>query len=305
MIVVGVDGSECSKDALQLAAAEAALHHSALTFVCVWHVPEGRYAGVWAFDVAEGYEAAARELVAEAVADVARLQPGLACASRVVQGQPAAMLAEAARDGEVLVVGSRGLGGFRSLLLGSVSDQVAHQAPCPVLIVRSGERPSSAKLERGTILVGVDGSAESKAALRFALREAALRRATLEVVCAWQAAERTVFAPGLTAFYREDDSAREVEETDAHRNWAHGTIESMLADLEAETHDVRVERRPCEGEPISVLVDESGRADLLVVGSRGRGGFASRLLGSVSRECAHHARCPVVIVRTPQEPSQH
>ncbi len=299
LIVVGIDGSESSKDALRLAAAEAALHDAKLRVVCAWHIPEGLYAGGWApgIDVASGFEEAARDIASEAVSDLARLQPGLDRESHLVRGHAAAALVEESRGADLLVVGSRGLGGFRSLLLGSVSDQVAHHASCPVLIARSSGRPVSSDLHRGVIVVGVDGSTESRAALRFALEEAALRQATLKVVCASESVEPTVFGPSLTPLSGNVESARAVEEMQTRRNWAQGTVERMLGELESEAQGVRVERRPCEGEPISVLVDESEHSDLLVVGSRGRGGFASTLLGSVSRECAHHARCPVVIVR--------
>jgi nucleotide-binding universal stress UspA family protein len=298
VIVVGIDGSENSKDALRLAAAEAALHGAKLRVVCSWHLPESLYMGGWApgIDVTSGFEEAARDIAAEALVDLARLQPGLDTESDVVRGHAAAALVEESRDSDLLVVGSRGLGGFRSLLLGSVSDQVAHHASCPVMIVRSSGRPGSADLHGGVIVVGVDGSPGSEAALRFALEEARLRQATLRVVCAWESAGPSVLGPGLTPGSGEAESAREVEATREHRSRAQGTVERMVGELQREAQGVRLERRSCEGEPISVLVDESERSDLLVVGSRGRGGFASTLLGSVSRECAHHAGCPVVIV---------
>jgi nucleotide-binding universal stress UspA family protein len=299
LIVVGVDGSDCSKDALRLAAGEAVLHGASLRVVCAWHIPEGLYAGGWApgIDVSAGFEEAAGEIAAEAASDLATLQPGLDHEARVVWGHAAATLVAESRDAGMLVVGSRGLGGFRSLLLGSVSDQVAHHASCPVLIVRPGGRPLH-DLHGGAITVGVDGSRESRAALRVALEEAALRQARLAVVCASEWEELSVVGPGLTPLPEGAEPARRAMR--AHRDWARGTIERMLGEFEHEAEGVRIDRRPCEGDPISVLVDESAHSDLLVVGSRGRGAFASRLLGSVSGECAHHARCPVMIVRTAQ-----
>ncbi len=299
MIVVGVDGSECSMEAVALAASEAALRRSKLWVVCAWHVPVWLYAGVWAppVDVITGFQEAAGEIADQALVEARRLQPELESEQRLVEGQAADVLAQESKRAELLVVGCRGLGGFESLLLGSTSDQVAHHASCPVLIVRAGEHGMSTHSHYGRIIVGVDGSASSRQALGFALHEAELRQASLEVICAWQAADEAIFDPSLASSQSAPNGERELEGTRIRRNWAHATLEHMLDEAQSKIGATGVDWRACQGEPISVLVDESHRADLLVVGSRGRGGFASRLLGSVSRECAHHARCPVVIVR--------
>lgn len=142
----------------------------------------------------------------------------------------------------------------------------------------------------GVIVVGVDHSPGARAALNFALEEARLRQAALRVVHAWQfgyigATGMEGLLPAVGGELRDFRDAAEV------------ALDATLEDAHAEKGDVKIERRVVEGAPAAVLVEESRDADLLVVGSRGLGGFAQLLLGSVSQQCAHYAECPVVIVR--------
>jgi nucleotide-binding universal stress UspA family protein len=140
------------------------------------------------------------------------------------------------------------------------------------------------------IVVGVDQSEGAKEALRFALEEARLRHATLRVVHVWQYG--TVGAAGLESFYPAVGAdLSEVREA------AEQLLEQTLREALPDTDSVEVEQRVVEGRPAGVLVNESRDADLLVVGSRGHGGFTELLLGSVSQQVSHHAACPVVIVR--------
>jgi nucleotide-binding universal stress UspA family protein len=148
------------------------------------------------------------------------------------------------------------------------------------------------------IVVGVDHSAGAKAALRFALEEARLRRATLRPVHAWELGY--VGLAGLGAAYTARALGPDLSEL---RDAAETTLDATLVEAIPDAGDVEIERRVVEGAPAAVLVTESRTADLLVVGSRGHGGFAQLLLGSVSQQCAHHAECPVVIVRAPSEPA--
>ena len=138
------------------------------------------------------------------------------------------------------------------------------------------------------VVVGVDESDEAKAALRFALEEASLRGATLRIVHTWTlptAPEGFGIAAPPSADYVQD----------LHTE-AEGLVDRLLAELPAGDRPP-IEQTVVRGSPASVLIEASQDADVLVVGSRGRGGFAGLLLGSVSQQCAHHARCPVVIVR--------
>jgi len=140
------------------------------------------------------------------------------------------------------------------------------------------------------IVVGVDDSAGAKAALRFALEEARLRGATLRIVHAWQFGY--IGAPGYEGSLPA--LGAEVKEL---REGATVALDEILAQTCTDEDGIVIERRVDQGAPAAVLVDESRTAELLVVGSRGRGGFAQLLLGSVSQQCAQHASCPVVIVR--------
>jgi nucleotide-binding universal stress UspA family protein len=133
-----------------------------------------------------------------------------------------------------------------------------------------------------TIVVGVDQSTEAKAALRFALQEAQFRGARLLAVHA------------IDPFSTYPSLAVDVS---AVHGAAAQLLEDATSDVNGEGDGVKIERRVVEGAPGAVLVEESREADLLVVGSRGHGGFVGLLLGSVSQQCAHHAKCPVVIVR--------
>ncbi len=291
-IVVGIDGSESSWHALELAAAEAALRGAWLTLVSVWDVGVFDYVGHDTFEETRRAE----DMLAEALAQVHRQQPEVLTEARAPRGRPTEELLRAAADADLLVVGSRGLGGFRGLLLGSVSDQVAHHAPCPVMIARAGGRPIRSDLHGGLVVVGVDGSAGAGYALRFALAEAALRRAALRVVCAWTPLD-TFLGPGMATLPGQIEPPRESSEARMRAGRARATIPTALQEQTDDLSQVRVEKRALEGDAISALLDESKRADLIVVGSRGHGTFAGTLLGSVSRGCAHHARCPVAIVR--------
>jgi nucleotide-binding universal stress UspA family protein len=143
----------------------------------------------------------------------------------------------------------------------------------------------------GVIIVGVDHSAGAEEALRFAFEEAQLRRSTLRAVHAWQFGY--IGAPSL-----EGSVPVLGAELDEHRSAAGAVLDAMVREAIPDAGDVEIERRVIEGAAAAVLVEESRGADLLVVGSRGHGGFAQLLLGSVSQQCAHHAECPVVIVRT-------
>lgn len=142
----------------------------------------------------------------------------------------------------------------------------------------------------GVIVVGIDHSAGAKAALRFALEEAALRQATLRVVHAWQFGY--IGATGLEGWLPAVGG-----ELQDFRRGAEAGLEQTLKEVGADTDGLTIERRVEQGPAAAVLIDESQDADLLIVGSRGHGGFAQLLLGSVSQQCAQHAFCPVVIVR--------
>jgi nucleotide-binding universal stress UspA family protein len=149
MIVVGVDGSKCSHSALRFALNEARVRKAKLRIVVAWHVPLAAYGAGWAPPpptLAEDSKTAAEDVLAGALQEVKEEAGGVEIESVVREGQPANVLVEESAGAELLVIGSRGRGGFRELLLGSVSQQCAHHARCPVTIVRAGcECPPPAK----------------------------------------------------------------------------------------------------------------------------------------------------------------
>jgi nucleotide-binding universal stress UspA family protein len=141
-----------------------------------------------------------------------------------------------------------------------------------------------------TIVVGIDGSSGSAAALRFALEEARIRGAELKAVSAWHIPP-AIYGSGW---------APPSPDVDEFRKLAESTLSTSIEDAGAAESGVTVTPILREGHPVDVLVAESGRADLLVVGSRGIGGFKGLLLGSVSQQCAQHSKCPVIVVPHPE-----
>lgn len=157
-IVVGVDGSECADTALEVAAREAELRGANLRIVSAWEVPPQTFAGGFALgdqSIMDGFRANAEAIVKDAVAAAGRLHASVKCEGATREGQPAEVLLDEARGASLIVVGNRGRGGFTSLLLGSVSQQVVHHAPCPVLVIRT---PNSQRL-------GVQKARQSRAYL--------------------------------------------------------------------------------------------------------------------------------------------
>jgi len=295
-IVVGVDGSEHGAVALRWAARAASLRDGQVVAVLAWDLFNQRHAdGSTRFDPEydQGHADAAllaaveAALGSDAAASVER---------RPVCDVPARGLLEAAAGADLLVVGARGLGGFRGLLLGSVSQQVLHHAEVPVAVVRmSGAAEVSAPAVAGTdadggpehIVVGVDGSDASRAALRWALSEGALRHAVVEALHVWEVP--VVFGPVVGAF---------PYDTAALEGSAGKLLDELVDEALAEVGEpaVTVERALVPGGPAANLIEAGERADLVVVGRRGVGGFGRLLLGSVSDKVATHAPCPVVVV---------
>jgi len=151
------------------------------------------------------------------------------------------------------------------------------------------------------VVVGVDGSAGAKAALRWALAEARLRNSPVRAIHAWTfgyvggSVEGYPYSGGSLGFY----TSLGVDLNEVHRA-AEGLLERAILDVEDEAEGAEIERQVVQGPAAEVLVQAASPDDLLVVGSRGHGGFTGLLLGSVSQQCVHHARCPVVVVHSPK-----
>jgi nucleotide-binding universal stress UspA family protein len=278
-IVVGIDGSLDSTRALDWATRQAALTGAVLELVTAYR-PGYTYAS------AEDIQAAMDSVLDDARNHVATLSPELTLKSATHEAIPAKVLIDASREADLLVVGCRGLGGFSGLLLGSVGKECAHQAQCPLVIVRPAkDELQSPRPHR--IAVGVDGSPQSARALEWAAAQAERTDATVLVVLAWQWPVVAAWGIAYSDDYHPEQDARIV-------------LDRMLDTLHGDHPSVKVESELRHGHASSVLVEASHVAELLVVGSRGRGEFVGMVLGSVSEHCVSNADCPVVVVRQPE-----
>jgi nucleotide-binding universal stress UspA family protein len=275
LIVVGVDGSAHSQSVMHWAVTEAARRQAAL-IVC--HVAPKSAAGTTTTD----------SVLADAVEQV-RGQPTLAVYYRPLGGRPAEQLVQAAASADLLVVGAPGRTAVGALLHGSVSEQVAREAACPVVVVRDIS-PDTARQPR--VVVGVDGSTDAESAIEFAFDEAARRGIALHAIHA--------FDPGavLAMPYLPEDMLNGLRESTA-------TAFAAQLTQHADAHpDVDVSFEMVHGSAASILLEESAGADLLVLGSHRHSNVATRLLGSTSSAALHHALCPVAIVhRQPGGPT--
>jgi nucleotide-binding universal stress UspA family protein len=222
----------------------------------------------------------AERIVARAIAEARAAAPDLDVTGGIAEGEPASALLGEGPDAALIVLGDRGLGGFSSLLVGSVAVQVSAHATCPVLVARGRERPT------GPVVVGVDGSEVSDLAIAFAVEETALRGAELVAVHAYTHPVST--APG--------DMQPLVHDVDELRADGERLLAEATAGWDGRYPDVTISHRLVHGRAGHTLVEESASARLIVVGSRGRGGFAGLVIGSVSQAVLHHAECPVVVV---------
>src|SRR5699024_7227428 len=231
----------------------------------------------------------------------------------VERGAVAAMV-DYSQGAELVVLGNRGRGRLRGALLGSVAFDVTTHAECPVAVVRGSLRPlPSADVP---VVVGVDGSEHSRSALAEAARLADATKSFLRIAVAWTVPGANLWQVSFT--HHEGEAEPEVEgapET-GENPWAHkehgrdedpigADVPAAAADLArrsaawvaSEYPDLRVELVVAGGRAEEVIVDAATDASLIVVGARGRGDFASLLLGSVSRDVIQHAECAVYVVR--------
>jgi nucleotide-binding universal stress UspA family protein len=283
-VVIGLDGSDESRSALHWAVEQAAAWDAELDVVHAWDVPFAlvpppvNLASVT--DIDELEQAAMALLETEVAAATTRAAKPRQVEKILVRDSAAKALLETAKGADLLIVGSRGRGGFSGLLLGSVSNQCVHHAPCPVVVVRGiAESP-----RRGPILVGIDGSECGHEALRWAIADASSKRRPVIALAAWSWLDQ----PGE---FNPDYGAKDVQ----------AMAEAAVARARQEANggaDVEIEIRVVNDHAAPALIDASRAVSLLVVGSRGLGGFRGLLLGSVSNKCVHHAHCPVAVVRT-------
>ncbi len=283
-IIVGVDGSAASRVALDWAARDAAMRRVPLTLV---HILPGAAMQSWiqvplpsSFYEDEKIEAERILAEARATVEAATGDAGLAVAEMVLSGQPVPTLADLSRNADLIVVGSRGLGKWERRLLGSVSTGLVQHAHCPVAVIHD-EDPLIPHPSQASVVVGVDGSQASEHATAIAFDEASRRGVELVAVHTWSDAGYELPDAGWRDVQPEEDML----------------LAERLAGWQERYPDVTVRRLVCRDQPARRLLDEAAKAQLLVVGSHGRGGFAGMLLGSVGSQVVQSARGPVIVAR--------
>lgn len=287
-VVVGVDGSPTAQRALAYAAWEASRRGVPLHLVYGYQ-PMPAYGPGLVYAPPRNDEQIlvwARDMLAAAAQSTRTDHPGLEVSETVLTGGAAASLLDQSADACLLVVGSRGLGGFGAMLLGSVSAQVAAHATAPVVVIRS-TGDDDGPYDNGPILVGVDGSDRAQDALGFAFEQAEARKVPLVAVYVWSVLPKTNLGPISNDFYDPDLAQQEANRllSEAIAGWR-GKFPDVEVDTVA-THSFGT---------VETLILLGAHAAMIVVGPRGHGGFAALLLGSTADGLVRHADRTVAIV---------
>ena len=289
-VVVGVDGSESGRSAAAWAAAEAERRALDLRMVNVYAPPIELYPvpGAMTAQLSHAARAWATTMLFQIGRELGQLHPDLKIHTAVRHGHPVSVLEEESEHAVLTVVGAHGAYQFSDALVGSVAARIARRSHSPLVVIRTPPADSAAT-GTGPIIVGVDDSPLAQAAIGFAFDEAALRGTELIAVHSWDVEPliRTMAAIPMPLQLEAvaDDELR--------------LLTQQLAGWADQFPDIRVQHTVATGHPVSALIDKAASADaqLIVVGSRGRGGFAGLLLGSTSAALIAHAGCPVAIIR--------
>jgi nucleotide-binding universal stress UspA family protein len=281
-VVVGVDGSAASDVALEWAIEDARsrglpLHLVHARGVADWWLMSGAPVPPELVTVPD-------HVLEERVARVERSAPSVPVSFWSALEDARETLIERSSAADVVVVGARGAGTDARLWLGSIPVQVVTHASCPVVVVRP---PHPLSVAHPQVVVGVDGSATCAEALGFAFEHASAHSLGLTAVHAWAERDPSGLAPPTVP--EQDPQAIEQQR--------HLLVSEALAGWRGKYPDVPVREHVLEADPVEALLAEAPHAELLVVGSRGLGGFAGLLLGSVSRAVLKRATCTVAVVR--------
>jgi nucleotide-binding universal stress UspA family protein len=290
-IVVGVDGSPAADAALDWAIEEAARQGASLHLVSAYSLPMTG-ATPLVVPVEVDLEKGTQDIVDEAAARVREQAPGVPVATEVHLAHPSVAILDAAADAVLVVVGSRGHRALKGALLGSTALQVATHAPCPTVVVRDLAARGDSSPRR--IVVGTDGSPTSQDALAFAFAQAESRGCELTILHAWW-----LDLGGARYIDVAAVSAEEMQQ--AHER----ILDEEVAGFLDRHPSVVVHPVVVHDDPAAALARLSAGAELVVVGSRGRGGFRSLLLGSVSQRVLQTAECPVVVVRPSSDKAEY
>jgi nucleotide-binding universal stress UspA family protein len=287
-IVVGFDGSAQSRAALRFAVAQAGRMSGRVHVVTAYDYNWGaaRFGGAEVLE--ETVRDRQEKLLAEAVEEVRPIAPEVPVTTSAILGEPAPVLLNAGRSAALTVVGNRGRGGFGSLLLGSVSQKVATHARHPVIVVRG-----TVDTATGPVVVGVDHTEHSDHTIGAAFEEAVRRDCPVIAIHAFTL-PAAYGAMAMTVLPYKPADLRDAEAA---------ALDRAIQPWRDKFPGVTVETLVAQGTAARVLVDVSSNAGLVVVGSRGHGGVAETLLGSVSLQVLHHSDCPVLVVH-PHDPKE-
>ncbi len=286
-IVVGWDTSPGSQYAVRWAAALASRLNRPLRLIFAVESPAAELGGV-AFAYAQTFTADEVNAIFEPAQQIIEsVSAGHPVSTEAIEGHPASVLIQATKSAELVVLGSRGHSRLVSTLIGSVSDAVASHGFCPVVVARGD---STSVDPQGPVVVGADGSRISHQAVLFAAKFADAAATRLVAVCAAPDPVQLI-APEVIV---DIDHAQEVhDQAQRYLGEAIGGLRQDYPDLVIDTRIVDVPA----GFALTEVAEDVG-AQLVVVGSHGRGGFTGMLLGSVSRTVLHHAGCPVAVLRS-------
>ncbi|MGH4025866.1 MAG: universal stress protein [Pseudonocardiaceae bacterium] len=283
-VVVGIDGSQSALRAVRWAAADARSLGRPLLVVhaTVWPLighpaPPAVPADYRTLMVDE-----ARRWLQQAAEIAADAAPGIDIQHELLTGDAGPVLLAQSAGAREAVVGSRGLGEFTGMLVGSIATVLTHHAPCPVVIVRGAGDPA------GPVVVGIDGSPASDGAVAYAFDAASRAGAPLTAVHTWSdVAVEQLWGPPPSLL-----------DWEAIREDQRRVLDERLAGWLDKYPEVTVKAVVEQDRPAHRLREAGRSARLLVVGSRGRGGFTGMLLGSTSRTLVYHAPCPLAVVRS-------
>jgi nucleotide-binding universal stress UspA family protein len=282
-IIVALDGSESSNLALAWAVDQAVAERRPLTLVHSVNAITPAFtdaAIVYPQDALQSLRAAGQEVLAAARAEVERRAPGLEVHEVLRQDDPRQALIELSREAAMVVLGSRGRGTVRSLLLGSVGVAVVRHAKCPVVV----HRPSRHGLVRNGVIVGADGTEDSRVVLEFAYHQSAVRGLPLTVLqCFWDVGAESVGGYVVPAAAADPDTERRL-------------LAESMAGMTEKYPEVNVRAEVLREQPQEALVRIGERMDLIVVGAHQDGRLNRLLFGSVSTTVVEHATTPVAVV---------
>lgn len=282
-IVVGIDGSPGGNIALRWAAKEAVLHKRPLRIVFVLALSsQFRPAMGSALPSSSPFVLAAEQIL-ETGADLARsiVAEAVPVTTAVEHGSPSPVLLRESKDAYLVVLGSHGHGAFSTAILGSVSSTLVRHGHCPIAVIRESNSSSIPWSER-PVLVGVDGTANSEPAIGVAMEEASRRGVPVQALYAWRDLSGQV---ALTGDWESAVTTQRI------------ALAESLAGWQEQFPEVEIDRVVVPDNPVRNLVEYARYAQLVVVGNRGRGGFAGLMLGSTSQALIQAAECPVIVVR--------